>query len=96
MDWLYDPARNPMPQHDWLAGRMVDGRHRLGAPIRLRSCTMGDVEQTACALGAASRLDPRLSELERFYDRAEQIYSGQVVEQMFRPTSRYLAVLKDV
>lgn len=31
-----------------------------------------------------------------FYDRAEQIYTGQVVEQMFRVTPRYLQVMKDL
>jgi hypothetical protein len=46
-------------------------------------------------LAAASRLDPSLAPLVAFYDRAEQIYSGQIMEQMFRPTPPYLAVLKE-
>jgi len=96
MDWLYDPARNPDAgsMTGWLGEWLMvaTGWERQSD---CEGCTMGDVEQTVCALGAASRLDPRLSELERFYDRAEQIYSGQVVEQMFRPTPRYLAVLKE-
>jgi hypothetical protein len=58
-------------------------------------CGMGDVVQAACALGAASRLDPSLAPLVAFYDRAEQIYTGQIMEQMFRPTPRYLAVVKE-
>ena len=30
-----------------------------------------------------------------YYDRAEQIFTGQLVEQIFRPTPRYLAVVKE-
>jgi hypothetical protein len=56
---------------------------------------MGDVAQTACALGAASRLDPSLAPLVAFYDRAEQIYTGEIMEQMFRPKPQYLAVVKE-
>lgn len=56
---------------------------------------MGDIVRTACALGASSRLDPSLAPLAAYYDRAEQIYSGEVLEQVFRPTTQYLAVVKE-
>jgi hypothetical protein len=42
----------------------------------------------AVALGAARRRDPALADLVRFYDRAEQIFTGQLIEQMFRVTPR--------
>jgi hypothetical protein len=42
-----------------------------------------------------SREDPSLSDYEIYYDRAEQIFTGQLVEQVFRPTPRYLAVMKE-
>src|SRR6266481_4456397 len=58
-------------------------------------CGMGDVTQAACALGAASRLDASLVPLVAYYDRAEQIYRGEVMEQMFRPTPQYLALVKE-
>lgn len=94
-DWLYDPVRNPdagsltgwLPE--WLI--VATGWNHKGD---CEGCTMGDVVQTA-ALGAASRLSPDLAYLERYYDRAEQIYRGQLAEQMFRLTPRYRQVLKE-
>ena len=56
---------------------------------------MGDVVQTACALGAASRLDPSLASYVDYYDRAEQIFTGQLVEQTFRATPAYLKVVRE-
>jgi hypothetical protein len=56
---------------------------------------MGDVVQTAVGLGAASRRDVSLASLESYYDRAEQIFTGQLVEQMFRPKTRYLEVVRE-
>jgi hypothetical protein len=54
---------------------------------------MGDMVQTACSLGAASRLDPGLESYVSYFDRAEQIFRGELVEQMFRLTPAYLKVL---
>ena len=56
---------------------------------------MGDVVQTAVRLGAASRQDASLASLVSYYDRAEQIFTGQLVEQMFRPKPRYLEVVRE-
>ena len=96
MDWLYDPTRNPDAGSltGWLGEWLIiaTGWNRK---TDCEGCSLGDVAQTACALGAASRLDPSLTSLAAFYDRAEQIYTGQIMEQMFRPTPRYLAVVKE-
>jgi hypothetical protein len=95
-DWLYDPTRNPdagsltgwLPE--WLI--VATGWNRKSD---CEGCTMGDVVETATALGAASRLDPRLADYVKYYDRAEQIFTGELAEQMFRPKPRYLAVVKE-
>jgi len=96
MDWLYDPARNPDAgsMTGWLGEWLMVA---TGWPRKTdcEGCTMGDVTQTACALGAASRCDPSLRDLDRFYDRAEQIYSGEVAEQMFRLRPDYLALVRE-
>jgi len=96
LDWLYDPVRNPDAgsMTGWLGEWLIvaTGWNRK---TDCEGCGMGDVVQTACALGAASRLDPSLSSLASFYDRAEQIYTGQVLEQMFRLTPAYLSVVRD-
>jgi hypothetical protein len=96
MDWLYDPTRNPDAgsMTGWL-GEFLVVAAGWNRKTDCEGCGIGDVVQTACALGAASRLDPSLDSLVAFYDRAEQIYSGQVVEQMFRPKPTYLAVVKE-
>ncbi len=95
MDWLYDPARNPDAGSlaGWLGEWLIvaTGWNRK---TDCEGCGMGDVTQSACALGAASRLDPSLAPLVAFYDRAEQIYTGEVIEQMFRPTPKYLELVK--
>ena len=95
-DWLYDPSRNPDAgsMTGWL-GEFLAVAAGWKEKSDSEGCTMGDVTQTACALGAASRLDSSLTHLVSYYDRAEQIYTGQVMEQMFRLTPRYLAVVKE-
>jgi len=94
-DWLYDPVRNPDAgsMTGWLGEWLMTA---TGWPRKAdcEGCTMGDVVQTSVALGAASRLDPSLAGYVRYYDRAEQIFSGQLVEQVFRPTPRYLEVVR--
>lgn len=96
MDWLYDPTRNPDAgsMTGWL-GEFLSVAAGWKRETDCEGCTMGDVTQTACALGAASRWDPSLAGLDRFYDRAEEIYRGEVVSQMFRLRPRYLKVLKE-
>lgn len=96
MDWLYDPTRNPDAgsMAGWL-GEFLSVAAGWKRWADCEGCTMGDVTQTSCALGAASRWDPSLADLDRFYDRAEQIYSGEVIEQMFHIRPRYLSVLRE-
>lgn len=95
-DWLYEPERNPDAGSltGWLGEWLMVA---TGWPRKAdcEGCTVGDVVQTACTLGAASRLDPSLSSFTRYYDRAEQIFTGQLVEQRFRPTARYLEVMRE-
>jgi hypothetical protein len=95
-DWLYDPTRNPDAGSltGWLGewNVVAAGWNRK---TDAEGCIIGDVTQTACALGAASRSDPSLAPFVKYYDRAEQIYRGEVTEQMFRVTPQYLKVLRD-
>jgi hypothetical protein len=94
-DWLYDPARNPDAgsMTGWVGEWLMTA---TGWPRKTdcEGCTMGDMVQTACSLGAASRLDPGLAGYVSYYDRAEQIFRGELVEQMFRLTPDYLKVLR--
>ncbi len=96
MDWLYDPTRNPDAgsMTGWL-GEFLNSAAGWTTKADCEGCTMGDVTQTACALGAASRLDPSLADLEDFYDRAEQIYSGELIEQKFCLKPAYLDVVRE-
>lgn len=95
-DWLYDPSRNPDAGSltGWLGEWLIVA---TGWPSKTdcEGCTMGDVVQTAVGLGAASRHDASLAHFVNYYDRAEQILTGQVVEQMFRPKALYLAVVRE-
>ncbi|MEI6916580.1 MAG: hypothetical protein WCL39_15700, partial [Armatimonadota bacterium] len=94
-DWLYDPTQNPDAGSvtGWL-GEWLMVATGWDRSTDCEGCTMGDVVQTACTLGAASRLDPTLATYSDYYDRAEQIYRGQLVGQMFRLTPQYLTVMK--
>jgi hypothetical protein len=96
LDWLYDPSRNPDAgsQTGWL-GEYLGVASGRAVKTDCEGCTMGDVVQTAVGLAAASRLDASLASLVGYYDRAEQIFTGQVAEQMFRPTKRYLEVVRE-
>jgi len=95
MDWLYDPARNPDAGSltGWLCEWLIvaTGWDRKND---CEGCALGDVVQTACRLGAASRLDSTLVSLSRFYDRAEQIFRGQGMEAMFRVKPSYKAAVR--
>ncbi len=95
-DWLYDPARNPDAGSltGWLGEFLIvaSGWQRKAD---CEGCTMGDVVQTAVGLGAASRQDTSLASMADYYDRAEQIFTGQLVEQLFRPKPQYLKVVKE-
>jgi hypothetical protein len=94
-DWLYDPRRNPDAgsMTGWLAEWLIVqlGWNREGD---CEGCTMGDVVQAAAMLGAASRLDSSLTGFANYYDRAEQIFRGQMVEQTFELKPQYLAVVR--
>ena len=94
-DWLYDPARNPDAGSltGWL-GEWLMVATGWTRKADCEGCTVGDVVQTACALGAASRLDPSLASFTRYYDRAEQIYTGQLTEQRLRLTPAYLKLVR--
>jgi hypothetical protein len=95
-DWLYDPRRNPDAGSltGWLGEWLIVA---TGWPRKAdcEGCTMGDVVQTAVGLGAMSRRDPSLASLASYYDRAEQIFTGQLAEQIFRPKTRYLEVVRE-
>lgn len=95
LDWLYDPERNPDAGSltGWVGEWLMVA---TGWPRKAdcEGCTVGDMVQTACALGAASRLHPDLKSFVRYYDRAEQIYTGQLTEQTFRLRPRYLELVK--
>jgi hypothetical protein len=95
-DWLYDPRRNPDAGSltGWL-GEWLIVATRWPRKTDCEGCTMGDVVQTAVGLAAASRRDASLASLVSYYDRAEQIFTGQLVEQMFRPKAPYLEVVKE-
>src|SRR5262249_33901375 len=64
LNWLYDPARNPDAgsMTGWL-GEWLVVNAGWNRKTDCEGCTMGDVVQTACALGAASRTDPSLMPL---------------------------------
>ena len=94
-DWLYDPTRNPDAgsMTGWL-GEWLMVATGWDRQADCEGCTVGDVVRTAAAFGAASRFDRSLESFVSYYDRAEQIFRGQLVEQTFRLTPRYLAVVK--
>ena len=95
-DWLYDASRNPDAgsQTGWLP-EFLNVKSKGDRKGDCEGCTMGDVVQTAAALGAASRLDPELAGLAKYYDRAEQIYRGQVMELIFHATETYQALMRE-
>jgi hypothetical protein len=95
-DWLYDPARNPDAgsMTGWL-GEWLMVATGWDRRADCEGCTMGDVVQTAVGLAALHREDPGLADHVRYYDRAEQIFTGQLEAQIFRLTPRYLAVMKE-
>ena len=98
-DFFYDRTRNPdagsmtgwVPEFLSVTGGQA-WKNRHGD---CEGCTMGDVVQAAVMLGSASRLDPSLGTLVDYYDRAEQIFRGQVVESIFKVTPEYLAIVKN-
>ena len=97
-EFFYDRTRNPdagsltgwVPEFLAVIGG-EDWKHRHGD---CEGCTMGDMVQAAAMLGAVSRLDPKLINLVNYYDRAEQIFRGQVIESIFEATPKYLAIVK--
>ncbi len=95
-EWLYDASANPDAgsMTGWLPEFLCvkSGWDRKGD---CEGCTMGDMVQTAVALGMANQLDPRLEPLVDYFDRAEQIYRGQVMESIFHVTPQYQSVLKE-
>lgn len=97
-EFLYDRSRNPDAgsQTGWVPEflSVVAGEPWKNHPGDCEGCTMGDVAQTAARLGAASRLDKSLAHMARYYDRAEQIFRGQVVESIFHITPEYRAALE--
>jgi hypothetical protein len=95
-DWLYDPAKNPDAgsMTGWL-GEWLMVATGWQRESDCEGCTVGDVVQTACTLASASRLDPSLAKFVSYYDRAEQLFTGQLYEQRFRETPRYLEVVHE-
>jgi len=95
-DWLYDPEHNPDAGSwtGWL-GEWLMVATGWDRQTDCEGCTMGDVVETAVALGAASRIDNEFADYVRYYDRAEQIFRGHCIEQMFTLRDDYRTVLKD-
>jgi hypothetical protein len=97
-DFFYDRAQNPdagsltgwIPEFLSICGGPTWAKH----PGDCEGCTIGDVMQASCMLGAASRLDPALAGQVHYYDRAEQIFRGQLVESIFKVSPEYLAIVK--
>ena len=95
-DWLYDPERNPDAGSwtgwlgEWL---MVNTGWERQADCE--GCTMGDVVETAVGLAAASRQHESHQALVDYYDRAEELFRGHCLAQMFTLRPSYCAVLKD-
>lgn len=94
-DWLYDPARNPDAgsMTGWL-GEWLMVATTWDRQSDCEGCTMGDTVETAVALGALSRLRPEFASYADYFDRAEQIYRGQVMASVFEPTPKYLECLR--
>jgi hypothetical protein len=95
-DWLYDPEVNPDAGSwtGWL-GEWLMFATGWDRKADCEGCTMGDVAQVAATLGAASRQHEDLADMAKYYDRAEQIFRGQVVESILTLRPDYLAVMKD-
>ena len=95
-DWLYDPERNPDAGSltGWL-GEWLMCATGWDRQSDCEGCTMGDMVETSVALGEVSRLRPDLANYVNYYDRAEQIYRGQVMGSIFKPTPQYLQCLRE-
>ncbi len=94
-EWLYNPAKNPDAGSvtGWLGEWLVirPGTDKL---TDCEGCTMGDVVETAVLLGATARLDESLRSNADYYDRADEIFRNQCIEQMFTLRPDYLKALK--
>lgn len=95
-DWLYDSKVNPDAGSwtGWL-GEWLMVATGWDRKADCEGCTMGDVTQVAAMLGAASRRHESVADLLSYYDRAEQIFRGQVVESILTMRPDYLAIMKD-
>ena len=97
-EFFYDRDRNPDAgsMTGWIPEflAVTGGEAWKNRPGDCEGCTMGDMVQTAVMLGSASRLDNSLSYLVDYYDRAEQIFRGQVIESVFEVTPEYLAIVR--
>jgi hypothetical protein len=95
-DWLYDSKVNPDAGSwtGWL-GEWLMVATGWSRKADCEGCTMGDVTQVAATLGAASRGDASVADFVTYYDRAEQIFRGQVVESILTLRPDYLEVLRD-
>jgi hypothetical protein len=94
-DWLYDPTQNPDAGSltGWLGEWLMVGTG-WDRTSDCEGCTMGDVVEIACALGASSRSHPDLVNQEAYYDLAEQFFRGQVVESVFQPNAKYSSLMQ--
>lgn len=94
-DWLYDADRNPDAGSltGWL-GEWLMVATGWDRQSDCEGCTMGDMVEAAVALGAVSRSHPSLGHLATYYDRAEQIYRGQVEASIFQPSPAYLRCVR--
>ena len=96
VDWLYDPDRNPdagsitgwLPE--WLFAA-AGGNRSSGC----EGCITGDILEATTRLATASRLDPSLSHLTKYYDMTERVFRNQMARSIFEVTPAYVATLKE-
>ena len=97
-EFLYDRTRNPDAgsMTGWIPEflSVTGGETWASRNGDCEGCTMGDVVQAAVMMAAANQLDTSLAHFIDYYDRAEQIFRGQLVESIFKVTPEYLAIVR--
>jgi hypothetical protein len=94
-DWLFDAEAN-LDAGSWTGWLPEWLRRSLGWPGKSDSegdC-VADAVEIAVALADAASADPTLADLVDYYDTAERIYTGQIIEATFQITPEYEAVLE--